>query len=318
MGYGVTGAHPSPTRRALRYATSMTIGNLLAVTRRALEDNGNDEAALEAEVLVRHHLGLTRAELFARRTDPVADEAAAAVGALTARRLTGEPLAYIAGHREFYGLDFAVDPRVLIPRPETELLVDEALAWLRARSGLRLAVADVGTGSGVIAVSIARNFPGAQVYAIDVSGGALEVARANAQALGVAGRVMFLEGDLLLSLAVKADLIVANLPYVREDQMPLWCGATQVELAFEPFDALCGGPEGLDVIRRLLGQAPDHLNVGGAVLLEIGSGQASAVEALAQEAFPDAHVRTKKDLAGLDRLVLVQTPPPGRREVQPH
>jgi release factor glutamine methyltransferase len=227
-------------------------------------------------------------------------------------------VAYITGHREFYGLNFLVDRRVLIPRPETELLVDEALAWLRGRFGQRLTVADAGTGSGAIAVAIARKYPGGTVYATDASPGALAVAAENAERLGVAGRVMLLEGDLLTPLRVRVDLIVANLPYVREDQMPLWCGATQVELAFEPFDALCGGPDGLDVIRRLLQQAPQYLNPGGAVMLEIGADQGHAAEALAKEAFPQARVRVKKDLAGLDRLVVIESRPPERRFVPPH
>jgi len=295
-----------------------TIHDLLTTTRRRLEASGNLEASLEAEVLVMGVLDIARTQLYARRGDPVDDTVAAPLEAAVARRLTGEPLVYITGHREFYALDFLVDKRVLIPRPETELLVDEALAWLRGHFGQRLTVADVGTGSGAIAVSIARNYPGGTVYAIDASAGALEVAAANAERLGVAGRVMLLEGDLLRPIQVQVDLIVANLPYVREDQMPLWCGATQVELAFEPFDALCGGPDGLDVIRRLLQQAPSALKDGGAVMLEIGADQGQAVIQLAQEAFPEGRVRLKKDLAGLDRIVIADAQPPSRRFVPPH
>lgn len=287
-----------------------TINDLLLTTRRTLEAADDPEAALEAEVLVMRALHLTRAQLYSRRGDEADGQVADQLAAEAERRAKGEPLAYITGQREFYGIDFLVDPRVLIPRPETELLVDEALAWLRGRQGQRLTVVDVGTGSGAIAVSIARNFPGARMYAVDASAGALEVAAQNAERAGVAGRVMFLEGDLLAPLQVKADLLVANLPYVREDQMPLWCGATQVELAWEPFDALCGGPDGLDVIRRLLEQAPAALNAGGAALLEIGADQGPAAGALAQTAFPDARVVVKKDLAGLDRLVVAHLPPP--------
>lgn len=295
-----------------------TIHDLLTTTRRRLEAAGSLEAALEAEVLVMHTLGIARTQLYAHRGDVADDAAASVLEALVARRAKGEPLAYITGHREFYALDFLVDKRVLIPRPETELLVDEALAWLRGHFGQRLSIADVGTGSGAIAVSIARNYPGGAVYAIDASAGALEVAGANAERLGVAGRVMLLEGDLLRPLQVPVDLIIANLPYVREDQMPLWCGATQVELAFEPFDALCGGPDGLDAIRRLLQQAPAALRDGGAVMLEIGAEQGHAVTELAQQAFPEGRVRLKKDLAGLDRIVIAEARPPSRRFVPPH
>lgn len=296
----------------------LTIAELFTTTRRALEGGGCLEAPLEAEVLVMRALGITRAHLYAHRGDTAPAEAAEKLAGWTRRRIAGEPLAYITGHREFYGLDLLVDPRVLIPRPETELLVDEALAWLRARAGERLRVADVGTGSGAIAVSIARNYPGAVVYATDASADALAVAHTNAERLGVAGRVMLLEGDLLRPLQAEVDLVVANLPYVREDQMPQWCGAAQVELAYEPYDALCGGPDGLDVIRRLFEQAPRALLPGGAVMLEMGAGQAEAVAALAAEAFPEARLRTQKDLAGLDRILVVQTPPAGRRFVPPH
>ena len=307
------------TSAATRYANPMpTINDLLIITRRRLEDADGLEAALEAEVLVMHVLGVTRAQLYTHRGDPAEPPAVAALDAAVARRVTGEPLAYVIGHREFYALDFQVDKRVLIPRPETELLVDEALVWLRGHFGQRLSIADVGTGSGAIAVSIARNYPGGAVYAIDASSGALEVAKANAERLGVAGRVMLLEGDLLRPLQLPIDLIIANLPYVREDQMPLWCGATQVELAFEPFDALCGGPDGLDVIRRLMQQAPAALREGGAVMLEIGADQGEAVSQLAQQAFPEGRVRLKKDLAGLDRMVIAEARPPSRRFVPPH
>lgn len=296
-----------------------SINEALIATRRALEESGSLEAPLEAEVLVREALGWTRTQLYTHRGDPLPEPAAAHLATATKRRTTGEPLAYITGHREFYGLDFSVDKRVLIPRPETELLVDEALAWLRTRNGRPLGVADVGTGSGAIAVSVARNFPGARVYAIDASADALAVAGANADRLGVAGRVMLLEGDLLAPLHVPVDLILANLPYVRLDQMPLWCGATQVELSFEPFDALCGGDDGLDAIRRLLQQAPAHLAQGGALMLEIGADQGPAVQALAEAAFPGARVHVKRDLAGLDRLVVVQLLlPAGQRLIAPH
>jgi len=272
-----------------------------------------------------HVTGMTKAQLYSGWSEGLDTEAAERFQALLKRRLKGEPLAYVLGHSEFYGRDFLVDQRVLIPRPETELLVEAALAWADTRragacppphsSGIagggpqgpalreRLIVADVGTGSGIIAVSLAAERPVWDVYAIDRSAEALEVARANAEKHGV--RVTFLEGDLVDPLPKKVDLIVANLPYVRNEQLPQWCGAAQVELSFEPFDALCGGDDGLDVIRRFLPESPRFLKPDGAIFMEIAYDQGRTVPELAAAAFPEASISVTKDLAGLDRIVSI-------------
>lgn len=302
----------------------MTLVETLRRLTRALEDVAVDEARIEAEVLLMRHTGLTRAQLLTRGNDAVAPGVEAAVQDSLQRRLRGEPLAYITGHREFFGLDFAVDHRVLIPRPETELLVETALAWVGAAlvaaqagvpvgsddQGNRRPVifADIGTGSGAIAVSLTAHHPGLRGYAVDVSADALAVARHNARSHGVDGRIVFLEGDLAAPLPEPVDVLLANLPYLRQDQLPVWCGSAQVELAWEPLAALDGGPDGLDGVRRLLADAPQRLRPGGLLLFEIGSEQGDPALRLAAAAFPQAAVTLRRDLAGLPRMVSVAAP----------
>ncbi len=283
----------------------MTVGEAVLRATQALEDAGSDEARLEAEVLVMHQTGLTRAALFKAWLDALSPQQETQLQTLVARRKQGEPLAYITGHREFYGLDFFVDNRVLIPRPDTELLVEAALKWLRAHT-TPLTMADIGVGSGAIAISVTVHWPGLTVYAVDASAGALEVAAGNVATHNVADRVRLVRGDLLTPLPGLVDLIVANLPYLRDDQVPAWCGVGS-ELAWEPLDALAAGPDGLDALRRFFHQAPSYLRPGGALFAEIGFDQGEQVMALARSAFPQGDVGLLKDLAGLDRVVRVQT-----------
>jgi release factor glutamine methyltransferase len=199
-----------------------------------------------------------------------------------------------------------VSPAAPIPRPETELLVDEALAQVRR---LRHAyrgphIVDVGTGCGAIALAVATHVPQAQVAATDASQATLDLAQRNAERLHLSDRVRFVLGDLLSLLGEPADIVVANLPYVPS---PEWEGLAPEIRCYEPRAGLDGGPDGLRVIARLLGQAPAHVRPGGAVILEIGHDQGAAVAALAREGFADAAIAVKKDLAGLDRMVVVET-----------
>lgn len=283
-----------------------TVADALRIAQRALEAAGNAEVRLEADVLLCHHTHLDRARLYARFHESLDQDVLAGLHSSLARRDKGEPLAYITGHRAFFGLDFVVDRRVLIPRPETELLVETVLEWLLAQP--RATMADVGAGSGAIAVSVAVNQPGVRIYALDTAADALAVARRNAELHNVARRITFLQGDLLAPLPEPADVLVANLPYVREDQLPQWCGAGQVELAYEPLAALDGGPDGLAVIRHFLQQAPASVRPGGLVLLEMAWDQAVQVRALALAAFPHAVVTVHKDLALLDRMLRIDVP----------
>lgn len=252
--------------------------------------------SLDAHVLLSEVLGVDRAYLLAHPEAPLTPEQAERFAALVARCADGEPVAYILGRRAFYDRDFFVTPDVLIPRPETELLLERALEWVGDRS---VAAADVGTGSGALAVTLTANRPQAQVYATDISPAALAVARKNAERYGVG--VSFYEGDLLAPLierGIRLDLIMANLPYIASDEL-----ATLAVSRYEPRLALDGGADGLDLIRRLLAQIPGAINPGALILLEIGAGQGTAALALAQATLRPQRAELIHDYAGLDRII---------------
>ncbi|HIC94981.1 MAG TPA: peptide chain release factor N(5)-glutamine methyltransferase, partial [Anaerolineae bacterium] len=276
---------------------------------RVLGQHGCDSPRLDAELLLAHAMGLTRARLLAQFDRELSPAELARYRQLIERRRAHEPVAYIVGHQEFYGLDFYVDRRVLIPRPETELLVERAIK-LAGEVGDRgyglypLTLADVGTGSGAIAVSLAVHLPQATIYALDSSAEALEVAARNVRRHGIEGRVHLLRGDLLSPLPEPVDLIVANLPYVSEAELAEL--PPQIR-RYEPLSALDGGPDGLRHIRRLLAQAGGYLRPQGAILLEIGATQGAEMIELARRYFPMASIEVVKDYAGLDRVVIVRT-----------
>ena len=275
----------------------------LAHVRARLRAEGVEEAALEAGVLVRRVLGLDSAALLARPETPLSPAQAAALQGLLARRMRREPLAYVLGSREFYGLDFRVTSAVMVPRPETETLVEEGLAWARARSA-PITVADVGTGSGCLAVSLAVRLPDARFVATDVSPAALAVAGENVRRHGVAGRVRLLHGHLLEPLPGPVDLIVANLPYIPSGRIV----SLQPEVRdHEPREALDGGPDGTDLLRPLLRQAGAYLRPGATLMLEIDDEQGATMAQAARSAFPAASVRVLPDLAGRDRVLVVET-----------
>ena len=268
----------------------------LAQARGVLAENNIDDASLEGEVLLRHILGINRPQLFSDIDEDISTAQVEGLSQLLERRLRGEPSAYITGHREFYGLDFMVDHRVLIPRPESELLIEKAIRLARSQAISK--IADIGTGCGAIAVSLAVSLPAATVYAVDISSQALEVAGENCRRHGVTDRVVLLQGDMLVPLPGPVDLVIANLPYVREADLP--AGGP---LSFEPKLALNGGTDGLDKIRVICRQAEDKLGNKGSMLLEIGEGQAEAVEAILRETFPSALIEVERDLAGIERVV---------------
>ncbi len=258
----------------------------------------SETPSLDAQTLLAHVLGSSRAWVLAHPEaglNPGQEEALRAAGA---RLAGGEPLPYILGHWEFYGLDFILTPDVLIPRPETELLVARALEWLRAHPNRRSA-ADIGTGSGCIAISLAVNLPDLHVLATDVSAAALEVAKANAEKHNVTKCIQFLPAELTTLQPI--DLIVANLPYIPTPRLESLAVARR-----EPRLALDGGPDGLDAIRGLMPTAGQWLAPGGCCLLEIDASQGEAAWKLAQSFFPGAKISIIPDLAGLDRLMVVQ------------
>ncbi|BBI98584.1 release factor glutamine methyltransferase [Ferrigenium kumadai] len=250
-------------------------------------------ARIEVQMLLQHVLGVSRAYLLAH-PEQVLDEAqASAYRALLNRRMAGEPLAYILGEREFFGLDFRVTPATLIPRPDTELLVE--LALQRMPQGGR--VLDLGTGSGAIALSIAHSRPDAEVTAADFSNDALEVARDNALRLNI-GNTHFAQSDWFSALAGECfDLIVSNPPYIADADAHL----EQGDLRFEPHTALASGADGLDDIRRIIADAKEHLTAGGWLMFEHGYDQAERVRGLLIEA-GFAEVFSARDLAGIERV----------------
>jgi release factor glutamine methyltransferase len=284
----------------------MSIGDALAQAAIRLRNEGVDSPRLDAELLLAHVLDSNRASVLTWPERRLTPKQLTRYRDLVARRAAREPLAYILGHREFFGLDFVLDPRVLIPRPETELLIEHALSIVQE---LRAAtpqpeIADVGAGSGAIAVTLAVRLPQATLIALDDSEGALAVTAENARRHGVSDRVHCLPGDLLAPLSGPVDMIVANLPYVTTDEWQ--CLPPEIR-DHEPRGALDGGPDGLTFIRQLLALAAPYLRPGGSILLEIGAGQRTAVTALARQGFPRAEVQIHQDYAGLDRLVVVRT-----------
>ncbi len=249
-----------------------------------------------------HVLGLTRAQIHAHPDRRLNAAELDSYRELIERRRQHEPVAYIIGHKEFYGLDFYVDRRVLIPRPETELLVEKGLEIGRAASH-PLTIADVGTGCGAIAISLAMHLPQAIIYALDASPDALEVAALNRRLHSVEKRVHLLQGDLLSPLPQPVDLIFANLPYVSRTE---WEQLPRIITAYEPRSALDGGPDGLDAIRHLLARARFHLRPRATILLEIGATQGTVVTDLARHHFSTATVEVVQDYAGLDRMVVIE------------
>lgn len=286
-----------------KLAPTATVGMALNSGTQRLKEAQIDTAFLDAQVLLAHVLGVDRPWLFAhpevelslRQADRFADR--------IARCVAREPVAYLIGHKEFYGLDLYVDSRVLIPRPETEMLVDEVLRELDARGNGPVRVADIGTGSGAIALAIACNVENARIQAADVSRRALAVARINARRLDVRRQVTLLHGNLLEPLAEPVEIIVANLPYISSDEYA-WLEPNVRN--YEPRLALESGPQGLDAIEQLLHAAPEHLTPNGMIYLEIGWQQGPAVQALVDRLLPQAQdVEVHQDYQGHDRLVAI-------------
>jgi release factor glutamine methyltransferase len=271
--------------------------------RRLLESIGSDEAPLESELLLMHAMRVDRVHLFQRLNYPLPPRTEQRFRRCLDRRADHEPTAYIIGTREFFGLEFEVTRAALIPRPETEVLVQIAAEWLRRnRPGAPVTVADVGVGCGTIAVALATELPNARLIAIDTSKRALALARRNSERHGVADRIEFAHGSILAPLTRKVDVIASNLPYVRTSD---WLDLPPEIHDYEPRSALDGGPDGFRLIRRLLQQAPDRLTPGGALFAEIGDDEGADATSAAKRSFPDARIEVRPDLAGLDRVLCV-------------
>ncbi|MCE2803854.1 MAG: peptide chain release factor N(5)-glutamine methyltransferase [Gemmataceae bacterium] len=282
---------------------SWTVARLLEWTTGRFKERGIDSPRLEAEILLACALGIRRIDLYVRHDQIVDDAGRARFRDMVRRRQEGCPTAHIVGKKEFYSLDFAVSPATLIPRPDTELLVDEALR--QAKPLTEPLIADIGTGTGCVAVALAHRLPKARIVAVDISPEALETARGNATRLGVADRVDFRLGDLLAPLAgLRPDLIVSNPPYIPTNDI---AGLDPGVRDHEPALALDGGPDGLRVIERLAEQALSLLAPGGRLLVEIGAGQEEGARGvLTRAGFTVESVR--KDGGGHPRVVRAGRP----------
>ena len=296
---------------------SATAGALVASVAARLRAAGSPTARLDAELLVGHAFGRDRAWLLAHAEAELEPSSAAELERWVARRVAGEPIAYIRGWKEWLSLRVAVDPRVLIPRPETELLAEALIGEIAARlvreetpRDAPIVAWDVGTGSGVVALAVALRFRTAlalgrlRLVASDVSADALELAADNLAAHGVGGLATMATGDLLDAAGGRLPVphvVAANLPYVSSAEVDAGTGS----LAYEPRAALDGGPDGLDLVRRLVAELPSRLAPGGVTLLEIGAGQAGAVRGLAEQLPIRVETATLPDLAGIERVVRI-------------
>jgi release factor glutamine methyltransferase len=258
------------------------------------------EAALAARMLLAHVLDCSTTDLFVHPARPLTQAEQETYSQLVARRARHEPVAYIVGHRAFFDLDLLTDRRALVPRPETEHLVERAIQLGHRRQGPH--IVDVGTGSGAIAVCLAMHLPQARVFAIDQSKDALQLARENAQRYDVRDRITFLHGNLLEPLSTPVHLVVANLPYVSAREYATLPPDIRIH---EPSTALVAGEDGLEAIRALLDMAAPHITADGALLLEVGATQGQAVADLARRAFPQASVAVLQDYARHDRVVQI-------------
>jgi release factor glutamine methyltransferase len=279
----------------------MTLRQVLKKAEHTLSAADIDDALLESEILLMHVLKIDRVKLYTDIDNEMTSQQYEEYFALVQRRLNSEPSAYITGNREFYGLDFFVNPDVLIPRPETELLVEKTIDIANKRS--YRTVVDAGTGSGVVAICLALNLPDAVIYATDISASALEVASINCRKHNVEDRVTLLRGNLLEPLPEPVDIIVGNLPYVTDTDIQ------QVNTyGQEPDLALHGGTDGLEYIIAIVGQSVSKLLRGGSILLEVGQRQSQAAARQLKGIYPYGEVAIFRDLAGIERVVSLSLP----------
>jgi release factor glutamine methyltransferase len=275
----------------------MTIDEALVYGRALL--TASPTPHLDARLLLQYALHCSHSYLIAYQETPLSDEQELLYRQLLQRATRREPIPYILGRVPFFDFELDINPAVLIPRPETEQLVETVIAWVKNHQVTRLA--DIGTGSGAIAIALARQLPAAVIEAVDLSPEALTIAMHNANRLAH-GRIRHYQGDLLEPLTAGLEGIVANLPYVTDSE---WTALDDAVKSYEPALALKGGPDGLALIRRLLAQAVPKLAPGGAIFLEIGWQQGTAVTQLAQTFFPESQIAVQRDFAGHDRIVVV-------------
>jgi release factor glutamine methyltransferase len=272
-----------------------------------LRQHGLDEADIDAKVLLCHILKIKSSQLFAEPDRIISANELSSLEDLINQRINRIPVAYIVKHIEFFCMELYVNSSVLIPRPETELLVEEAIElsniWFKNNKE-KIKIADVGTGSGAVALALAKNIPDSKIYAIDKSEVALQVANTNADRHNLSHRIVFVKGYLLQQITDKLDIVVANLPYIPVFEIPL----LPKEISeYEPQEALNGGESGITIIAELIKQLPGRIAAGGTFLLEIGINQEEPVQSLVRHYFPDSNINLIKDLAGINRIIKVET-----------
>jgi release factor glutamine methyltransferase len=289
---------------AIAQENPLSIRGALLWGAQVLRQAGLENSRLDAEVLLRHVLDLEKEQLYMNGDAPISAGQEEQFRELVLRRSRREPVAYITGHKDFWSLDFVVSPAVLIPRPETELLVELALQYARQlASRLAVKVLEVGAGSGAISVCLAKELAAAQIVAVDISPIALDVARLNARRYGAADRIRFLLGDLFAPIKPLREffnLIVANPPYIRTGELP-WL-APEIR-QWEPMIALDGGPDGFDTYRRIIAEGSKYLATGGSIVLEIGADMARDLIELFSRAGCYGPVSVYQDYAGKDRVI---------------
>ena len=295
---------PGDTTALLHGLSNLLASEALHLIRDTLAAAGIPNALYEARLLLRTALNVSRERLLTDRDLRVSADAAGWLRSAVSRRVMLEPLQYVLGMTEFYGREFEVDERVLIPRPETELLVEQALAYAREKNVVAPRVLDIGTGSGILAITLAAELPRASVVATDVSTDALQVARENAETLGVAERVEFVHCSLADSVEGQFDIIVSNPPYVLSGFLE--SKRAQPELAFEPRLALDGGTDGMDVYRPLIAALPSLLTRPGIAVIEIDPPVTAACLSVAKSCFPGDIVTVLTDLSALERALVIE------------
>jgi release factor glutamine methyltransferase len=281
----------------------VTLNKALYLATEILDAQVANDAHMEAELLLCHILGISKTQLYSQPERMLTQVEIDSLQHLVQRRSLHEPVAYILKNCEFYGIDFYLDQRTFIPRPETELMVEKIIEFTQQRfSSGNFTIADVGTGSGAIAISLALALSQAKVYAMDISALALQVAAINCQHHKLGSQVELLQGDLLEPLPQTVDVIAANLPYIEDCE--LFALSPEI-INFEPMIALAGGKDGLDSIRSLLAQIPGKIKPRGAFFMEIGQGQDKAVASLINSYFPQASLELIPDLNKINRVVKV-------------
>ena len=285
----------------------MRLNQTIQKTSQLLKQHNIEDSYFEARVLMGHVLELSPEEILTQPEYNLNAQQIETLDTIIQKRIKKEPAAYIVGHKEFYGIDFMVDRRVLIPRPETELLVDEALKYLKeqysnAANSKRKVVADIGTGCGAIAISLALHISDIKIFATDISQGALEVARRNAQSHNVQDRISFLHGNLLDPITGHVDLIIANLPYIEHAELD---NLSAERNRFEPHIALDGGKDGLSYIEQLIGHSKKKLHDNSCIMLEIGYNQSQYVAEFAQRLFNNVHYEFVSDPNDIKRVIKI-------------